>query len=163
MPKPKPLPTGPEFRKEWARLDKEGRRRVRRASNRAEPAANRREAALAASMAVNQQRMWRVAWLVGPVLVALMRFADGWQVMLANLAVGLVIFGLMAAFFYRRAQKAERVNREAMAGKRPAQGARNAKPGAKNPRTGPKAPKAGGKDPKAGGKDPKAGGKKRGG
>lgn len=118
MAKPKPLPQGPAFRKEWGRLDKEGRRRVRRAANSGQPAGNKREAALAAAMAVNQQRMWRWAWVVAPVLVAALRFPDGWAVVLANFAVALVIFGLMAAFFLRRARRGEAVNREVMAGTR---------------------------------------------
>lgn len=118
MPKAKPLPRGADFRKEWDRLDRDGRRRVRQAANRGEAAGTKREASLAAAMAVNQQRMWRWAWLIAPVVVAALRWPDGWLVMLANFGVGLVIFGLMALFFYRRAQRAERANREVLAGKR---------------------------------------------
>lgn len=121
---PKPLPTAEQFRKEWDRLDKDGRRRVRQCANRAQPAPNRREAALAAAMAVNQQRMWRWAWLLGPVVIALLRVPDGWQVMLANFGLGLVIFGLMAKYFSYKAHKAERVNREVIEGKKPSKGKR---------------------------------------
>lgn len=118
----KPLPSGEQFTKEWDRLDKVARKRVRQCASRAEPAPNRREAALAAAMAVNQQRMWKWAWLVGPVVLALLRFPDGPQVMLLNFGLGLVVFGLMAKYFTWKARKAERVNREVMDGKRPSTG-----------------------------------------
>src|SRR5690606_10804940 len=118
MAKSKPLPRGPAFRKEWDRLDTAGRRRVRRAASRGQPAATRKEAALAASMAMSQRRLWQWAWLVGPVLVAAVRYPDGWRVVLANLAVGIAIFGLMGVFFARRARRAELINREIFDGRR---------------------------------------------
>lgn len=123
MAKSKPLPQGAEFRKQWDRLDRDARRRVRQAANRGKPAANKREAGLAAAMAVNQQRMWRWAWIVGPVLLSLLRIGDGWQIVVGNFAVGLIVFGLMALFFRKRARVAEEVNREVLSGKRkPARG-----------------------------------------
>lgn len=119
MANKKQLPAGGDFRAQWASLDREGRRRVRRAANRARPAGNRKEAGLAAAMAVNQQRMWRWAWIVAPVVLALLRIPDGWVAVVANLAAGVAVFGFMAWAFTRRAAKAEAINYEVFAGKSP--------------------------------------------
>ena len=121
MAKNKQLPAGDDFRTQWTSLDRAGRRRVRRAANRARPASNRKEAGLAAAMAVNQQRMWRWAWIVAPVVLALLRIPDGWAAVLANLAAALAVFGLMALYFRRRASKAEAINYEVFTGQRPPQ------------------------------------------
>ena len=117
------IPTGDRYRSEWARLDKDARRRVRRAANRgrAVEGGNPREAALAAALAVNQQRFWRWGWVIGPVFVGVVTVVDtGIVAALINAAIVGVVVGAMAVYFYRRAQRAEAENREVMA--RPAKG-----------------------------------------
>lgn len=73
---------------------------------------------MAAAMAAKQQRLWRWAWVLGPVGLAMMRIPDGVAFMFVNFVMGYAIFLPMAWYFRRRAADAERINREIYNGHR---------------------------------------------
>lgn len=110
MPRPPQIPEGQAFRDAWTKLDRDGRRRVRRAVNRGQEAVNRNEARLAVAMARNQLRFWRWGWLVGPAVVLVITLPQGLDIALVNLAVVLAAVALMAWIFRTRAQRTERLN-----------------------------------------------------
>ncbi len=112
MPKPHEIPEGQAFRDAWAKLDKDARRRVRRAINRGRPVDTRKEARVAVAMARSQLRFWRWGWMVGPLVVFALTFAQGIEVAVFNTAIVTVVVAGMALFFRRRAQRAESRNLE---------------------------------------------------
>ena len=124
------VPEGSAFTDAWRALDRDARRRIRRAVNRAQPAEDPREAVLAVAVARGQRRFWRYGWVLGPVFAALLLFREPLPVLIANGLFALVVFAVLGLFFTRRARRAEDLNLEvARRGKRrPAdKGARPAK------------------------------------
>jgi hypothetical protein len=119
------IPEGGDFTEAWRALDRDTKRRIRRAVNRAQPADNRREAALAVAVARGQQRFWRFGWLFGPLLAVMLLAGEPAVALVANGIFAAVVFGVLSLFLIRRARRAERVNREAVAGGKPAEGGRS--------------------------------------
>jgi hypothetical protein len=103
------IPDRDEHRRRWSALGMADRRRIMRAVNRGEPVADRREALLAVPLARQQQRFWRRAWLIGPLL-SLVFAGQGWQTVVANALVASLILGLMSLFWLRRATRSEHAN-----------------------------------------------------
>ena len=119
MGKQPTIPEGPAFTDAWRALDRDTKRRIRRAVNRGQAAENRREAALAVVIARSQQRFWRFAWLFGPALALVLMIREPLAVVVANAILALLVFALMAVLFTRRARRAEAANLErARQGKR---------------------------------------------
>jgi len=110
------IPDPDEFARQWALVDGADRRRILRAVNRGEQLDDRRDAALAVVLARRQQRFWRVAWLLGPVvalLVALLIDLDGgWVQLVANGLLGAGVLMAMSVWYSRRAKRAEESNTE---------------------------------------------------
>ena len=131
------VPDGSDYREAWAALDRDGRRRVRRAVNRGEALESRSEARVAVVLARSQRRFWRWGWAIGPVLVLALTFREGWQVALTNTGFVLLVVGGMAWFFGSRARRAEERNLELLerpqkgGGKRGGKGKAQPKGGAK--------------------------------
>lgn len=112
------IPEGAEYRQRWAQLDRPARRRVMRAVNRARALDKRNEAVLAVALARAQQRFWRVAWLLGPALGALLAYDQPVTAIVANAGLAAAVFGVLAVFFRWRARRAEEVNLQVVEGKR---------------------------------------------
>lgn len=110
------IPDTDEFRRTWRNVPAGDRRRIVKAVNKGDQLPSRKEAALAVVLARRQQRFWRVAWLLGPVisvLVAWLIDLDGGLVqLLANGLLGAAVLMGMSVFFTRRAKRAEQVNTE---------------------------------------------------
>lgn len=106
------IPEGDEFRAAWTGCERTVRRRISRAVRRAQTLEDPKEAALAVALARNQQRIWRWAWLAGPLLGVLLNINQAPLVMAANAGFGLVLFGLLALLFFRRGRAAAAQNRE---------------------------------------------------
>ena len=104
-----------DHRSAWAALDIKERRRILKAVNRGRAMEDRRDARLAIGAAQQQKRFWSKAWLLGP-LVALFFLTQGVAVYAVNAAFATLVLGLMATFWYRRADRAEQRNREVTEG-----------------------------------------------
>ena len=137
----------------FALLDRAERRAIMRAVNRGLPMERRRDAELAIGVARRQQRFWSRAWLLGPAIALVQALVTpiGWLEGLLLAAWGTVLLGMMAAWWWTRARRAELENLRAVGGRvgrggggeRPAQGAsqrRSRLPG------GPAAPATSGDD-----------------
>lgn len=120
------IPEGPAFTAAWRSLDRDGRRRVRRAVNRVRVADDPKEAALAVAVARGQRRFWRWGWALGPLLAMLLLSTEDLPVVIANGLFAVVLFGALAWLFTRRAQRAEALNLERA---RPPKHARRARKG----------------------------------
>lgn len=114
MNRPTKIPDSAEFRQRWQRLDRAGRKRVRRSVNRGQSCERRDEAALAVVVARQQKVAWLVTWPLVTVLVGLTAIGRGWVAVLATMTLTLVIYAPFAVFFHRRAHRAEEHNRAAV-------------------------------------------------
>lgn len=96
----------------FAELDRGDRRAIVRAVNRGIPMAKRRDAELAIGVARRQQRFWSRAWLLGPAIAVVQVAATpiGWQEGLLLAAWGALLLGMMAAWWWTRARRAELEN-----------------------------------------------------
>jgi len=111
----------------FAMLDRTERRAIMRAVNRGEGMQKRRDAELAVGVARRQQRFWSRAWLMGPAiaLVQVIVTPIGWTDGLLLAAWGALLLGMMAAWWWTRARRAEMINlaiigpRGSRAGSRP--------------------------------------------
>lgn len=103
----------------FGQLDRAERRAIVRAVNRGEAMARRRDAELAVGVARRQQRFWSRAWLLGPsiailqVLVTPISWVEG--ALLA--AWGTLLLGMMAAWWWTRARRAELENLRVLGGR----------------------------------------------
>ena len=107
------IPDKDEFARLWSQLTTRDRRRILRAVNRGELLERRKEAALAVVMARRQQRFWRWAWLLGPVLsipLAQLLGVEGLGNQIAYALFGAGILLAMSIFYTRRARRAEELN-----------------------------------------------------
>ena len=107
------IPDEDEFRRLWSQVSTKDRRRILRAVNRGEVMERRKEAALAVVMARRQQRFWRFAWLLGPVLAFPLAFVLGIDALAQQVAYALLGGGIllvMSAWYSRRARRAEEGN-----------------------------------------------------
>ena len=110
MAKPQKIPEGQAYRDAWAALDRDARRRVRRAVNRGQALDNRAEARVAVALARSQRSFWRWGWIVGPGIVLAFTIREEWPVVLANVGMVAVVVGAMSLYFNRRARRAEAAN-----------------------------------------------------
>jgi len=96
----------------FALLDRKDRRAIVRAVNRGEGMTKRRDAELAVGVARRQQRFWSRAWLLGPAiaLVQVIVTPIGWMEGLFLGAWGALLLGMMAAWWWTRARRAEIIN-----------------------------------------------------
>ena len=107
------IPDQDEFARLWSQLPTSDRRRILRAVNRGEMMERRKEAALAVVMARRQQRFWRWAWLVGPVLaipLGTLLGIEGLGRQVAYALFGAAVLLAMSIFYVRRARRAEELN-----------------------------------------------------
>lgn len=114
MNRPTKIPGSAEFRQRWQRLDRAGRKRVRRSVNRGQACERRDEAALAVVVARQQKIAWLVTWPLVTVLVGLTAIGQGLAAVLAAMALTLLVYSPFAVFFHRRASRAEEHNRAAV-------------------------------------------------
>jgi len=93
-------------------LSRAERRAIVRAVNRGEGMPKRRDAELAVGVARRQQRFWSRAWLLGPAIAVVQVIVTpiGWQEGLLLAAWGSLLLGMMAAWWWTRARRAEIVN-----------------------------------------------------
>lgn len=107
------IPDEDEFARSWSQVASGDRRRILRAVNRGRLLDSRREAALAVVLARRQQRFWRVAWLLGPLVAVPLSFAldvRGSVAIAANALLGAAVLLAMSVFYTRRARRAEELN-----------------------------------------------------
>jgi len=117
------IPDRIEFDRRWRAMEFRDRRRVVRAVNRGTQVDSRKEAALAVVLARRQQRFWRGALVLGPVLAVLVAWvtdtSDDVAVILANAALGALGLAAVSWWWLRNARRAEALNTEhALRGRR---------------------------------------------
>ncbi len=103
----------------FALLDRPERRAIVRAVNRGIPMERRRDAELAIGVARRQQRFWSRAWLLGPAiaLIQVLVTPIGWMEGLLLAAWGSMLLGMMAAWWWTRARRAELENLRVVGGR----------------------------------------------
>lgn len=99
-------------------LDSAERRAVMRAVNRGQLVENRKHAPLAVMVARRQQRFWKWSWLLGPVLGAVQLLLVPPEVALLNAGIATLGLAAFSVFWYRRAARAEQLNRQLAEGRR---------------------------------------------
>lgn len=107
------IPDKAEHQRQFAGLEVADRRAIIRSVNRGKAVDQRKLAPLAVGVARRQQKFWRVAWVLGPLigLTSLFGNAD-LTVALMNVGIATVSLGLMSWFWYSRARRAEALNLE---------------------------------------------------
>jgi len=108
----------------FSELDRAQRRAIVRAVNRGEGMARRRDAELAVGVARRQQRFWSRAWLLGPsiALIQVLVTPIGWLEGALLAAWGTLLLGMMAAWWWTRARRAELENLQVIGGRGTARG-----------------------------------------
>lgn len=108
----------------FSELDRAQRRAIVRAVNRGEGMARRRDAELAVGVARRQQRFWSRAWLLGPsiALIQVLVTPIGWLEGALLAAWGTLLLGMMAAWWWTRARRAELENLQVIGGRGAARG-----------------------------------------
>jgi len=103
----------------FALLGRAERRAIIRAVNRGEAMPRRKDAELAIGVARRQQRFWSRAWLLGPAiaLVQVLATPIGWVEGLLLAAWGMLLLGMMAAWWWTRARRAELENLRVVGGR----------------------------------------------
>ena len=117
------IPDRAEHQRRFAALTLPERRKIIKAVNRGKVVEERKHAVLAIGVARRQQRFWKWAWLVGP-LVGVMQFLT-LDPMAALLNAGVASMALAALAYYwdSRAKRAEELNTEvALRGGSPGRG-----------------------------------------
>ena len=108
------IPDQDEFARLWQQLPSGDRRRILRAVNRGELLDRRKEAALAVVLARRQQRFWRYAWLMGPLIAVPMALllpgVEGTGSTIAYGLLGAAVLLVMSVLYTRRARRAEELN-----------------------------------------------------
>jgi hypothetical protein len=112
---PRPTFTREEARRlneRFSLLNRAERRAIVRAVNRGEAMPKRRDAELAVGVARRQQRFWTRAWLLGPAIAVVQVLVTpiGWMEGLLLAAWGSLLLGMMAAWWWTRARRAEMLN-----------------------------------------------------
>jgi len=104
----------------FALLDRAERRAIMRAVNRGEGMTRKRDAELAVGVARRQQRFWSRAWVLGPsiALVQVLVTPISWMEGLLLAAWGTVLLGMMAAWWWTRARRAELNNLDVLGARR---------------------------------------------
>ncbi len=103
------IPDRDEHRRRFAGLDTAERRSIIRAVNKGQAVEKRKHAPLAVGVARQQQRFWKWAWVVGPV-IGLVQLRAGWQAAAVNGVLGTLFLASICWFWIRRAKSAEAAN-----------------------------------------------------
>lgn len=103
------IPDEATYRETWSSMDFSHRRTIVKAVNKGRACETREDAAIAVVVARRQQRFWKYAWLMGP-LVALIQVGEGLAAYLVNAALATIIVGGMAWWKLRRVRQAEDSN-----------------------------------------------------
>ena len=114
------VPDKDEHQAKLMRLDFKERRAIVRAVNRGRAVDNRAHAGLAVGVARRQQRFWRVAWLLGPIIAAVQLIFSDVQTAVTNGIIGTVALGMMSAYWLWRAKRSEELNLALLDGRRSA-------------------------------------------
>ena len=103
----------------FAGLDRADRRAIVRAVNRGEAMSRRRDAELALGVARRQQRFWSRAWLLGPLIAVVQVLVTpiGWVEGALLAGWGALLLGMMAAWWWTRARRAELENLKVVGGR----------------------------------------------
>ena len=103
----------------FALLDRSERRAIIRAVNRGVPMERRRDAELAIGVARRQQRFWSRAWLLGPLIAAAQSLITPVDLIggLLLAAWGTMLLGMMSAWWWTRARRAELENLRVVGGR----------------------------------------------
>ncbi len=104
------LPDQKTFQQTWQGMTWGQRREVLRAVNKGQAMRRRKDARLAVMVARQQQRYWRWAWALAP-LVALILLPN-WLAVAVNALLLALVMGAFAWFRNRRATESERANLE---------------------------------------------------
>jgi hypothetical protein len=112
------IPDKKEHQAKLMQLDFKERRAIVRAVNRGEAVEKRAHAPLAVAVARRQQRLWKVAWLLGPIVGAVQLLLTTVEAAITNAIIGTVALGMMSAFWLWRARRSEERNLALMEGRR---------------------------------------------
>jgi hypothetical protein len=104
------LPDQKTFQQTWQAMTWGQRREVLRTVNKGQAMRRRKDARLAVMVARQQQRYWRWAWVLAP-LVALILWPN-WVAIAVNAVLVALVMGGFAWFRFRRASESERANLE---------------------------------------------------
>ncbi|MEY3020245.1 MAG: hypothetical protein RLZZ272_1229 [Actinomycetota bacterium] len=96
-----------EVQRRFVALPTSERRQVLRAVNRGTAAPTRTLAQVTIGVAQRQQRFWRLAWLMGPLLGVIQFTAVPIEEALVNVVAGTAALGAMSLWWFRRARRAE--------------------------------------------------------
>ncbi len=123
-----------QLNERFALLDRTERRAIMRAVNRGEAMTRKRDAELAVGVARRQQRFWSRAWVLGPsiALLQVLLTPIGWMEGLLLAAWGTLLLGMMAAWWWTRARRAELRNLEAFTPRRTSGTGGSALPGSRD-------------------------------
>ncbi len=112
------IPDKHEHQRRFMELDLKERRAIARAVNRGRAVEKRSHAVFAVGVARRQQRFWRYAWLLGPLIGLVQIPFVELEAALFNLVLGTVILGAMSAYWLWRARQAEAANLAIVEGRR---------------------------------------------
>ena len=98
----------------FIRLDRTERRAILRAVNRGVAVERRKDAEIAVGVARRQQRFWKRAWLIGPSIAIVQALVTpiGLREGIILAVWGTSVLGIMAAWWFTRARRAEILNLE---------------------------------------------------
>jgi hypothetical protein len=114
------IPDKDEHQAKLMRLDFKERRAIVRAVNRGRAVDNKAHAGLAVGVARRQQRFWRVAWLLGPIIAVVQLIFSDLESAVTNGIIGTVALGMMSAYWLWRAKRSEELNLALAGVRRPA-------------------------------------------
>ncbi len=114
---PAQVPSRDEHRRRFAALDVTERRAIIKAVNKGQAVDKRKHAPLAVGVARQQQRFWRWAWVVGPI-IGLVQLRAGWQAAVVNGLIGTMVLAALCWFWVNRARRAEDANLQRMGTRR---------------------------------------------
>lgn len=137
------IPDKKENARRFAELSLQDRREIGRAVNRGRAVEKRSHAVIAVGVARRQQRFWRFAWLLGPILGLIQLPFIEFEAAMVNLVLGTVMLGGMAAYWSWRARQSEAANLAVAGSRRGSRRGRSANtghlPGQDDERQGPSA------------------------
>lgn len=105
-----------EWQARWVAMSFGERRQITKLVSRGIPAEDVADAQMAHPLAVRQQRFWRFAWLLGLLPGITAAFTEPQpgltrtSAVLGNAVFGLLLMGILSAWKYRNAKRAEAVN-----------------------------------------------------
>ncbi len=104
------VPDKAEQQRRFVALEFTDRRAIIKAVNRGVAVEKRAHAGLAVNVARRQQRFWKVAWLLGPLVGVLQLTFAAPAAALANGIIGTAMLAALALFWHRRARRSEALN-----------------------------------------------------